>query len=163
MKYDKNIKCPECGAEIDPQIVNKNEDKSAKNAQFRPSNTETEIHPESFFKILWLRKFELWTLIVLFILLIVSVLDRLLTGSLHLWIDMLYIGGCIFFTVASLKDKKIITLADLIAVMLKVLFWPILFLLYYTIEYSIRLENKESLYRIILYVNKPQKNHKEAS
>jgi|GEM_PF-2642090 len=163
MEYNKNIKCPQCGTEIDPQVVDNSEDEGTKNSLLKPFNTEERINPESFLKILWLKKFELWILIVLFISLIVLGSDRLLTGTIHLGIDIFYIMGYIIFTVGTLKDKKFITLADVIAAMLKALLWPVIFCVYYTIKSSDRLENKESLYRIILYVNNPQKNNKEVS
>jgi hypothetical protein len=158
MEYNKNIKCPQCGTEIDPGAGYK-EERSTKKAESKSSNMEREIHPASFFKILWLKKIELWILIFLFILLIVFGFDRLLTGRIHLWIDILYITGYIIFTAGSLKGKKFITLADVISSLLQALFWPTLF----CIKYAMGLEDKESLYRIILYVNKREKNKKEVS
>jgi hypothetical protein len=71
----------------------------------------------------------------------------------------LYITGYIIFTAGSLKDKKFITLADVISSLLQALFWPTLF----CIKYAMGLEDKESLYRIILYVNKTEKHKKEVS
>jgi len=71
MEYNKKIKCPQCGTEIDPQVVDNSEDEGTKNSLLKPFNTEERINPESFLKILWLKKFELWILIVLFISLIV--------------------------------------------------------------------------------------------
>jgi len=158
MKYNKNIKYPQNKTEKE---TNKffTEEKSTLDAPSDPSGIETKTPAIKFFKILWLKKSELGALIVFFILLIILGIDRLISGRIHIWIDIIYVGGYIFFTFAQFVNKKFITLADVISSLLQALFWPTLF----CFKYAMRLENKESLYRIILYVNKTEKNNKEVS